>query len=69
MASPNAYMMAAVGEEEEEAALIQGQDSAVETCFHPRNLDSDRLNVVRNKPLDIATRAPPSPKTDDICRA
>ena len=45
MASPNAYMMAAVGEEEEEATLRQGQDSAGETCFHSRNLDSDRLNV------------------------
>ena len=67
MASPNAYMMAAVGEEEE-ATLRQGQDSAVETCFHSRNLDSDRLNVVRNKPLDIATLLHP-PKTDDICRA
>ena len=44
MASPNAYMMAAVGEEEE-ATLRQGQDSAGETCFHSRNLDSDRLKL------------------------
>ena len=73
MASLNAYMMAAVGEEEEEATLRQGQDSAVETCFHSRNLYSDRLNVeptttwygIGKWPLDIAKFLNPS-KSDNI---
>ena len=45
MASPNAYVMAAVGEGE--AAL--GQDSAVETCFHSQTFDdSDTCKLKPN---------------------